>query len=170
MMTLAELRDADAGIRFGSQFGGERLPTLSEVFSLVSGRCGLNIELKGAGAEAPVCGLINFHEAVAPTIVSSFDWAMLERVREIDQRIRIGLLASRRSDELLAAAIATGADAIHPRTDMVTTNLCASAHAHGLKVYTWTCDDPAEMRKLIADGVDGIMTNYPDRLVRVMAA
>lgn len=168
-MTLRELREADAGIRFGPQFTAEQIPTLDEVFSLAAGRCGLNIELKGEGSEAAVCRLIGAHDAIASTIVSSFDWAMLRRVRQIDGHIRVGLLASRGVRRLIDEADSMGANAVHPRMDMVTADLCATAHARGLKVFVWTCDDPAEMRRLIAAGVDGIMTNYPDRLNSVLA-
>jgi glycerophosphoryl diester phosphodiesterase len=47
---------------------------------------------------------------------------------------------------------------------MVTEDLCIAAHQRNLEVYAWTVDEPAEMRRLIACGVDGIMTNYPERL------
>lgn len=167
-MTLRELRKADAGIRFAAQFAGERIPTLEEVFRLTAGRCGLNIELKGEGTEAAVCGLLALHDAIATTIVSSFDWPMIGRVRAIDPRIRIGLLAQRGARRLLDEADAMGAVAIHPRVDMITAELCSAAHRQNLKVYTWTCDDPVEMRQVIAAGVDGIITNYPDRLSSVL--
>src|ERR1700683_255950 len=58
LMTLAELRLLDPGIRFGREFKDERIPTLEEVMALADGRCGLDIELKGAGVERGVCELI----------------------------------------------------------------------------------------------------------------
>ncbi|MQY08450.1 glycerophosphodiester phosphodiesterase [Actinomadura macrotermitis] len=51
----------------------------------------------------------------------------------------------------------------------VTAAMVAEAHRLGLKVVPWTIDDPATMNKLIDDGVDGIITDYPDRLRAVMA-
>jgi glycerophosphoryl diester phosphodiesterase len=168
-MTFAELQRADAGIRFGRQFAGQRVPTLEEVFRLTAGRGGLNIELKGVGTEATVCELIDAHGAVATALVSSFDWAMLARVREIDSRIRVGLLGKDHPQHLLDTASAMQAYAINPNVAIVNASLCAAAHARGLKLYAWTCDDPGRMRRLIADGGDGIMTNYPDRLRAVLA-
>jgi glycerophosphoryl diester phosphodiesterase len=167
-MTLAELQRADAGIRFGRQFAGQRIPTLDEVFRLTAGRCGLNIELKGIGAEAPVCELIGAYDAFATALVSSFDWAMLARVREIDSRIRLGLLSKDHPQHLLDAASEMRAYAINPDVNIVSAGLCTTAHARGLKLYAWTCDDPRRMRRLIANGVDGIMTNYPERLRAVL--
>jgi glycerophosphoryl diester phosphodiesterase len=167
-MTMAELRKSDAGVKFGRRFAGQRVPTLDEVFRLTAGRCGLNVELKGVGTESAVCDLIAAHDAVATTLVSSFDWKMLVSVREVDRRIHLGLLAERNPQQLLEAACAMAADAINPRLDMVNADLCVAAHARGLRLYAWTCDDPRRMSKLIADGTDGIMTNYPDRLEALM--
>jgi glycerophosphoryl diester phosphodiesterase len=192
-MTLDELRRLNAGVRFGHEFKGERIPTLAEVFALTDGRCGLNIEIKAAnttsariesvgpgkdGAEAfgvttasgesAICGLvceqIVAHRAFATTIVSSFDWAALAIVRHLEPRVRIGLLSSKWPVRLMGAAFEMRADAINPRSDIVTEDLCIAAHQRNLSVYAWTVDEPAEMRQLIACGVDGIMTNYPERL------
>ncbi|HEX4208809.1 MAG TPA: glycerophosphodiester phosphodiesterase, partial [Candidatus Binataceae bacterium] len=128
----------------------------------------LNVELKGAGTAAAVCELIITYNAAGTALVSSFDWAMLVSVRQIDPRIRIGLLAKDQPKLLIDAASAMNANAINPRVDMVDRGLCTAAHARGLKLYAWTCDDPRRMGKLIADGADGIMTNYPDRLKAVL--
>ena len=65
-------------------------------------------------------------------------------------------------------AVAMHAYSINPRLDMVTPDLCNAAHQRGLKLYTWTVDADARMRALIAGGVDGIMTNYPERLREVV--
>jgi glycerophosphoryl diester phosphodiesterase len=69
---------------------------------------------------------------------------------------------------MIDAAVAMGAFAVNPRHDLVGAELCRTAHAYGLQVLVWTVDDPDLMRKLIAGGVDGIMTNYPDRLREVL--
>ena len=166
--SLAELKRLDAGVRFGSQFKGEPVPTLEEVFDLMAGRCGLNIELKAPGVELGVSELIRRRGAIGSSLVSSFDWEALARLRHMAPEIRVGPLASRWPARLLGAATEMKADAIHPRFDIVTEDLCVAAHCRGINVYTWTVDEPAVMRKLIADGVDGIMTNYPERLAQVM--
>lgn len=167
-LTLESLKRLDAGIKFGAEFIGERIPTLEDVFDLAGERIGLNIELKAAGAEPRVCELIRARSAETRTIVSSFDWDALARIRHMAPRIRVGLLASRWPARLLGAASEMNADAIHPRFDMVTEDLCIAAHKRAVSVYVWTVDDPAAMRRLIAYGVDGIMTNFPRRLSEVM--
>jgi glycerophosphoryl diester phosphodiesterase len=166
--TLEALKRLDAGVKFAPEFAGERVPTLDEVFDLAAGRCELNIELKAAGVEPALCELIRTRRAEASTLVSSFDWDALARIRHMAPRVRVGLLASRWPARLLGAATEMKADAINPRFDMVTEDLCIAAHKRAINVYAWTVDDPAAMRRLIAYGVDGIMTNFPERLARVM--
>jgi glycerophosphoryl diester phosphodiesterase len=164
VLTLDELKRLDAGVRCGDEFKGERIPTLEEVFALTNGRCGLNIELKSAGVERKVCDLIVEHRALASAMVSGFDWDALAIVRHWEPRVRVGLLGSQWPARLVGAAFEMRADAINPRSDIVTEDLCIAAHQRNLSVYTWTVDEPDEMRRLIAFGVDGIMTNYPERM------
>ncbi len=166
---LAELKRLDAGVRFSERFRGERIPTLDEVFRAITPRCGLNVEIKSRGVEAGVCELFRKYGAYATSLVSSFEWDALERVKRIDSDVRIALLAEKRRDGLVQAALAMGAYAVNPRADMVDAEFCASVHARGLKLYTWTVDAPELMRFLIEAGVDGIMTNRPDLLSGVIA-
>ncbi len=163
-MTLNELRRLDAGVRFGREFKGERIPTLEEVMALADGRCALNIELKSAGVERGVCKLIVEHKALTTAMVSSFDWDALAVVRQFEPRVRLGLLASRGPLRMVEAAVELRAESVNPKANIVTEELCIAAHRRNLSVYTWTVDGPTEMRRLIAYGVDGIMTNYPERL------
>lgn len=163
-MTLAELKRLDAGARFGPGFAGERIPTLDEVFALAGDRCALNLEIKSAGAEAALCAAIRAHDALESALVSSFDWAALAIVRHLEPRARLAPLASQWPARLLGAATAMGAAAINPCADLVTEDLCIAAHQRNLSVNAWTVDDAERMRRLIAFGVDGIMTNFPERL------
>ena len=168
-MTLAELRRLNAGAKFKTGARRESIPTLNEVFDALGGRCALNIELKAPGLEAKVAAVMRAHHGVESSIVSSFDWRSIAAINRIDPEIRFGLLAEKKPDELLARAIEMRAYAINPRFDMVTADLCASAHRANLKVLTWTIDVPQLMELLLEAGVDGIMTNYPERLRAVLA-
>jgi glycerophosphoryl diester phosphodiesterase len=167
LMTLAELKRLDAGVRFGVDFTGERIPTLEEVMTLTEGRCALNIEIKSAGAGPKACELIVARRALATAMVSSFDWDALAVVRHFEPRVRVGLLGSQWPVRMVGAACEIKAESINPRSDIVTEDLCIAAHERNLSVYAWTVDEPDEMRRLIAFGVDGIMTNYPERLREV---
>jgi glycerophosphoryl diester phosphodiesterase len=101
-------------------------------------------------------------------MVSSFDWMELAEVRRIAPGIRIGLLADRAPTGLIDAAMRMNAWSINPDHKLVNLEFCATAHQRGLQVYVWTVDDPDEMRRQISAGVDGIMTNYPERLCAVL--
>jgi len=162
-LTLKELKLLDAGVRFGARFAGERIPTLDEVFDTLGDRCGLNLELKASAAGA-ICRMIRTRRAHETTIVSSFDWDMLARVKATDPAVRIGVLSDKHADTMIAAARALGAWAVNPRYDLCTAALVAEARRYDLKVLAWTVDEPILMGRMIANGVDGIMTNYPDRL------
>ncbi len=167
-VTIAEIKALNIVSERGRAITGERVPTLDEVFALTRGRCALNIELKGTGVEAGVCRAMRDSGELETSIVSSFEWRALERVREIEPRMRIGLLAEEEPERMIAAAAALKAFAINPRFDLARPELCADAHRRGLQVYVWTVDDKPTMRSLIARGVDGIMSNYPERLRAVI--
>ena len=164
-LTLEELKRLDAGVKFKSgAIKGERIPTLDEMFEITGGKCGLNIELKAAGVENQVAQIMQARNAFGDSIVSSFDWDYLKKIQQLHFNIRVGLLAEEKPVDLMMNAVAMRAHSINPRWDMVTADLCKAAHERGLKVYTWTVDSDARMRALIECGVDGIMTNYPERL------
>ncbi len=160
-MTLAQIRALDTA-------DGAGIPTLEEVLQLVRGRCGLNVELKAPGVQDEVCRLLRGHDAIASTIVSSFDWDALAAARRIDPQLSLGVLADRRAEAMFTAACELRAASVHPRHDLVSEAMVARAHRMGFKVLVWTVDRPGRMRRLMAMGVDGIMTNYPARLAALM--
>ena len=180
-LTLEELKRLDAGAKFKARNlapnlfprgkgdrSSERIPTLDEVFAVTSGKCGLNIEIKAGGLEHQVAQIMQARDAFNDSIVSSFDWEYLKKIQQLHFNIRIALLAEEKPVDLMMTAVAMRAHAINPRWDMVTPDLCKAAHERGLKVYTWTVDADARMRALVECGVDGIMTNYPERLRTVV--
>ena len=128
----------------------------------------MNIELKAGGLEHQVAQIMQARDAFNDSIVSSFDWEYLKKIQQLHFNIRIALLAEEKPVDLMMNAVAMRAHAINPRWDMVTPDLCKAAHERGLKVYTWTVDADARMRALAECGVDGIMTNYPERLRTVV--
>jgi len=65
-------------------------------------------------------------------------------------------------------ALTAGARQLLQRGDCVTMELLAAARRADLKVVAWTVNEPAEMRELVEVGVDGIITDYPDRLTKVL--
>jgi glycerophosphoryl diester phosphodiesterase len=103
-------------------------------------------------------------------LVSCFHLPTLDRVRQLDDRVRTGWLTFTVADHAAAIdrAAAHGHAALHPFVAYVDGALVDHAHAAGLAVNTWTVDDPDRMAELIALGVDGIVTNVPDVARRVV--
>jgi glycerophosphoryl diester phosphodiesterase len=166
--TLAELKRFNAAAK-SIRGGLETIPTLDEVFEVTSGRCGLNVEIKAKGVEAMVAEIIERHNAIDTTIVSNFDWDSLARIHEIDPAIKFGLLSEEEPQRLIDTAIRMKAASINPRYDLATAELCAAAHRSGLKVIVWTVDAPDAMHILLERGVDGIITNHPERMRPLVA-
>jgi glycerophosphoryl diester phosphodiesterase len=169
-MSAAAIKRLDAGVRFGAEFRGERIPTLGEVAEALQGRCGMDVELKARGLETRVCEILRGCGATQSAIISSFDWDQLKIVAAQEPGLRLALLGEKTPAALLEAAPAMHAFAIAPRFDIADAALCAEAHRRGLAVYVWTVDDAPTMRRLAAAGVDGIMTNNPKRLREVAAS
>ena len=101
------------------------------------------------------------------TVVLCFDASVLDRIHQLDRLLMTGLLFESDAETMVREAVRVGARQIGPRGDCITPELIEDAHRRGLKVVAWTVNDPAQMRALAAAGVDGIITNHPDRLVAV---
>jgi glycerophosphoryl diester phosphodiesterase len=159
--SLATLRTLDAG-------HGERIPTLREVFETVDRRGFINIELKGPRTARPVCDLV--HEFVhrhgwrhEDFLVSSFNRRELRAVT--DPKIPIGLLLTRPTRLYGLSARRVRATAVHPAARWVNARFVADAHRRGLRVFPYTANDPAQIAKLRELGVDGVFTDFPERVL-----
>jgi glycerophosphoryl diester phosphodiesterase len=98
-------------------------------------------------------------------VVISFDVAILESLRKIEPTLMTGVLYDGQIDRPVERAVEVGARQLAVRGDLVTPALLAEARKKDLQVVCWTVNHPAHMRLLIDAGVDGIMSDYPDRLV-----
>lgn len=95
-------------------------------------------------------------------LVSSFRPETVELCRAVVPRLRTAWLVGHATADVVARAAAAGHVAIHPWVAELDAEQVRAAHAAGLAVNTWTCDDPVRIGELIAWGVDGICTNVPD--------
>jgi len=166
--TLAELRTLDAG-------GGARIPTLDEVLDRFGARIPFNLELKQgahgayAGLEAVAVEAVRERGLLDRTLFSSFHDPILEELRRVSAEARVALLLSRRAaGRWPERAHALGAEAVNPELRLVDREFVERAHAEGLAVYVFTVDPADEMRRLLALGVDGLFTNVPDRMRRLL--
>jgi glycerophosphoryl diester phosphodiesterase len=177
---------------------GNKIAILPEVFALAdSCRADVryNIETKVAADRPAIsAGPQEFVDVVLAAVrtagkvdrveIQSFDWRTLPLVRQAEPSIPLSALWSEQTwvpdspwlagvnpavvADPVIGAILVGANILSPAYPLVDKALVDRAHALILKVLPWTVDDANDMRALIADGVDGIITNYPARLRGVM--
>ena len=166
--TLAELRQLDAGSWFNTEFAGERIPTLEEIFEF-SGQAdiGFYLEIKSGAAwelHSALAGAMSDASGASRAVVISFDTTILEKLMRLEATMMTGLLFDQPLPDAIERGQRLGTRQLLPRGDLLTRELVERAHEADLQVITWTLDEPVQMRAAIAAGVDGIMTNYPDRL------
>ncbi len=101
-------------------------------------------------------------------LISSFDLATIDTVRASGSSVRTGWLVYRITPEVLAEAVTGGHAAVHPRVRDLDRTAVEAAHDAGLVVNAWTCNDEDQMRDLIAWGVDGVCTDVPDVMRRLV--
>ena len=167
--TLEELKQLDAGLWFGGKFEGERLPTLAEVIELVKGKMKLNIEIKVNGHEPgiveKVVETVRNKGFTKQCIITSFDSATVERVMEIAPEIPAGFIFNEDYPE----DVFDGKwPILSVKYKIVDAAFLEKARASGKEVHVWTVNKEDEMRRLIDLGVDGIITNFPNRLIEVL--
>ena len=159
--SLAYLRSLDAG-------AGEKIPFLQEVFELVDRRVGINIELKGPETAVPTVDFI--HKQIEggwtyeQILVSSFDHGMLQTVKRLDDKLKIGALIFHEPEEATHFVDDMSAYSVNPWVMTVSESFVKKAHDAGLKVFVYTVNEKDDIERMRSWQVDGIFTNYPDRV------
>lgn len=176
--TLEQLRELDVGRHFALGFLGESIPTLDQVVESLPPPTLINIEAKrftmgNDGLEAAIVQAVHRHNLLDRCLVSSFNPLILWRIGRMDRSIPLGLLY----EPGMSLGLGRGwprrvmrVAALHPYFEQLSSELVSMAHAHGWLVNTWTVNDPQDMARLIAMGVDGIITDRPDLLSAVLAS
>lgn len=165
--TYSYLRGLDAG-------QGEKVPTLEEVLDLISNRAGINIELKLPGSAALVATVIQERIRtdwdVKKILVSSFFHHEIAAVRQLDPRIRIGALIAGVPLDYARFAENLGAYSVHQSIEFVNREFIDDAHDRNLKVFVYTVNHPEDIARMYALGVDGVFSNYPDRVLSFLGS
>jgi glycerophosphoryl diester phosphodiesterase len=168
-LSLSELRRLDAGSWFGSEFAAEQIPTLEEILEFSKKHdVVFYLELKPGGSwggEHALVGALRESGEIPRTVVISFNAPILQKLRQIEPTLMTGLLYEGQLDRPVVQAVEVGARQLCVRGDLVTPALLADSRKKDLQVVCWTVNHPAHMRMLVDAGVDGIMSDYPDRLI-----
>jgi glycerophosphoryl diester phosphodiesterase len=147
---------------------GEAVPTLTEVLELLSGACGLNIEIKSSGAGELVSEFLLRSGYQGQILLSSFHEEEVTAARRMMPALQTSIIFDNFAIRDVSAYRANGYNVISLRKKTVTKRLIDICHEQGIRVYVWTVDDEHEMKMLINWGVDGIYSNKPGFLKEVM--
>jgi glycerophosphoryl diester phosphodiesterase len=174
--TLRELKQLDAGSFFSPPFSGERIPTLKEVLQLVKGRVPLIIELKkGEMGRTTIIDLADraFQEVeksgmLSQVLFASFELSAIERIRERNPHVPVAFNFGK--DWSLPNEVTGGKPIpiLSCRARVLNAVNVSEAHKQGIKVFVWALNTEEEMERFIKMGVDGIITDYPDRLIKIL--
>lgn len=183
----AAIRDCDVGswfnrafpVRARDEYVGQRIPTLDEVLERYRDRTAFYIETKNPaaapGMESRLLALLAKHDLIAlartewRVLIQSFSEASLRLIHAEDPALPLIQLIHERSGaahiQTLLPNIAEYAVGIGPELRDVDAALVAAAHSRGLHVHPWTVNEIADMRRLTEARVDGMFTNFVDRLL-----
>lgn len=160
-MNFSELRRLDAG-------KGERIPTLGEVMELAKGKVSMQIELKGIGTEIPAAKLAGRYNTENIHLIS-FISGMLITVKKNFPKIRTGMLLQHIPKDPLMILKSTGADMLSINHSAIDEWTIEKIRSQKKRICAWTANEPAEIRRLIRLGVDAVVSDKPDLVIRELA-
>jgi glycerophosphoryl diester phosphodiesterase len=165
-----DLENLDAGNWFGDKFKAEHIPQLSNVIDLVNGKIKLNIELKTNGHEKiladRVVKVIQEKDFSNNCFFTSFDYSQIKRVKDINPVYKVGLIFRTYPADINVFTADIEALSVH--FSLVDEAFMKKAREHGKEVHVWTVNEEKEMERLISLGVTSIITNYPDKLKKIL--
>ena len=155
--------------------GRYRIPTLQQVIEKINGRILLNVELKGENTAIPTATILKQYLSdsqsdIKKLIVSSKNWKELTLFKNQNTNIPIGVLShyniflEKGVDAIIEKGRELSALAIHPKFSILNKKAIDRMHSAGFLVYSWTINSPKDIQKAIKLGVDGIITDFPDRV------
>jgi glycerophosphoryl diester phosphodiesterase len=163
-LSLAELRALDAG--------GERVPTLAEALDLTKGKVLLITEIKQPGIEEHIARVVHENQTLDDVMAWSFYPRALEGMRAAEPRIPCALLVAGESmakwEKMRSLAVKLGAQGVSVFASAIDEQVVEDCRRRGLALYTWTPDTETAIERAIRAGVNGVCSNYPERVVAVL--
>jgi glycerophosphoryl diester phosphodiesterase len=157
-LCLQDLEKLDAG-------EGEHIPTFAEVLKVATGKTGLMVELKIRGGAQQTVELVREAHFKNPVIYASFLHDELKHVRKADPEAPLMVLFGSLSRASVSRAIKYGASYVGLPHNKATGPLVNSFHRAGLRLFVYTANDPDDIQRVLSLGVDGVISNFPDRIV-----
>ena len=149
--------------------GNHKIPMLQDVLKLIDKKARLNIELKGANTADRVNFITDVYIrdrgwTMESFLISSFNWDELRAMRDLNANIPIAILTAGNPSEAIPIAKELSAEAINPNYKQLTRENNLEIQEAGFKTYVWTVNEAADIKAMRDFGVDGIITNYPERI------
>ena len=160
-LTYSQIRELDAGSYFGKEFAGEKVPSLEEVLRFVKGKAQLNIELKSGDTvytADKVAELIQKYDMQNDCVITSFDYNMLKRVKELTDDIQVGYILSIAYGDFYSM---DDVDFFSMNASFLSKQIVDAIHNSGKQVYAWTVNNATSIKNLTNKGVDNIITDDP---------
>lgn len=141
------------------------IPTLKEVLEFTKNKCLLNIELKGSNTALPVFETLNALDfKTADVIISSFQIDELKTFSQLSDKFPLAVLTQASIEQAIDLATEIKAKAIHPHFSLLTEESCTKAKDLSLQINTWTVNEKADIEHVKRFPIDGIISDFPDRI------
>jgi len=160
--TFQELRSYDVG-------KGQNIPTLEEALDFINKRTIVNIEIKGGGSAGAVFKILEKYVeekgwSWEDFLVSSFNHYELLEFSRYTSKVRLGAIIAGIPIGYAECATKVNAHSLHPSKEFINQALVDDTHRRGMKVFVYTPNHPEDIEKMKTMGVDGIFSDYPDRI------
>ncbi|MFC1617701.1 glycerophosphodiester phosphodiesterase family protein [Patescibacteria group bacterium] len=169
-LTLAELKQLDAGEWFSPEFKGEKIPTLEEAIKAAQGKIKLNIEIKNSSQvdslSQKVADLITSNNFTADCVVTSFSTPALHQVERSNPNIITGQIAMVVIGDMLSLK---NIEVISSNQLNLNYNYTLDARQNHKQIFAWTVNDSDAMTRMIDYGVDNIITDNPELFQQTQA-
>lgn len=175
-LTLRQIQRVEAGGWFHPSYAGEPLPTLAGWAAAVGTRAHLLIEVKSPSQYPGIAvdlveelrrvDALRHAVAAGRVVVQSFDRPWVEALRELAPELPVGVLMEGAPTPREIRSLARFADQVNLSHWAVRRDLVRRAHDHGLLVHAWTPNTRWQLWRSLAAGVDGVITDRPDRVAR----
>jgi glycerophosphoryl diester phosphodiesterase len=156
-LSLRDIKALDAG-------NGEHIPTLEEVLSVAAGKTGVMLELKVQGVAQKTVEAVQNVGFKEPVIYASFLHEELGIIRSVDAEASLMALFGRLPLAPVARAMKYSPSHVGLRHDTISRRLVKAFHDEDLRVFVYTADKPSEIQRAFSAGVDGIISNVPERI------
>ncbi len=170
----SEIANLDAAKLWNGKFKNVKIPTLEEFLEYVKDKnIMINLELKNSvidyeNIEKLVIDMVYKYELKEKVIISSFNHYSVLKCKAIDNTIKSGLLYDCRIYNVGKYASELGVDAVHPSFYCLNEEIIKEIRSHNLAINTYTVNEEKYMHLLAKMNIEGIITNYPDKLKKVL--